>query len=164
VIIAIPFVMALFIKNELNLQSEIIINKPAPEVFNYVKLLRNQDYYSKWVMMDPAMKKSYKGTDGTAGFIYAWEGNSDVGKGEQEIKNIQENQKIDVEVRFEEPMKVIASTPIITEAVSENQTKVKWGMSSRTPYPFNFMNLFTESMLRKDVDTSLATLKRILEK
>jgi hypothetical protein len=110
------------------------------------------------------MKKDFRGTDGTVGFVYAWDGNKDAGKGEQEIKNIVEGERVDVEVRFEKPMEGIAYAPIITEGVAENQTKVKWGMKGKSNYPFNFMNLFMDNMLGKDIESSLATLKGILEK
>src|SRR6478752_388083 len=103
IILAIPLVIALFVKNEYDVERAVTINKPKEEVFNYVKYLKNQDNYSKWVMIDPNMKKDFKGTDGTAGFIYAWDGNSKAGKGEQEIKNIKEGERVDVEVRFIKP-------------------------------------------------------------
>ena len=61
-------------------------------------------------------------------------------------------------------MESVASTPIITEALSDNQTKVKWGMKGRSVYPLNFMNLFMDGLLGKDLETSLQTLKGVLEK
>lgn len=164
IVIAIPLIIALFVKKEYAVQREITINKPKAEVFNYVKYLKNQDNYSKWVRMDPNMKKDFRGTDGTVGFVYAWEGNKKAGKGEQEIKKIMEGERVDVEVRFEKPFAGIAATPITTEAVSQNQTKVKWGMNGKSKYPLNFMNLFMDNMLGKDLETSLTTLKTILEK
>ncbi len=145
ILVAIPLIIALFIKKEYSVEREITINKPKHEVFNYVKHLKNQDNYSKWVRMDPNMKKDFRGTDGTVGFVYAWNGNKDAGKGEQEIKNITEGERVDVEVRFEKPMEGVAYAPIITEGVSDanshrDQTKVKWGMQGTHPYPLNFMN------------------------
>ena len=141
IIIAIPLIIALFIKKEYSIQREITINKPQQEVFNYVKYLKNQDYYSKWVMTDPAMKKDFRGTDGTVGFVYAWNSkNKNAGKGEQEITKIMEGKRLDIEVRFEKPLEGIATTPIETEAISENETKVKWGMNGKNNYPMNFMN------------------------
>ncbi len=71
---------------------------------------------------------------------------------------------MDIEVRFVKPFEGIATVPIITEAVSENQTKIKWGMKGKSLYPLNFMNLFMDGMLGKDMEVSLATLKSILEK
>ncbi|MEO6454052.1 MAG: SRPBCC family protein, partial [Ginsengibacter sp.] len=118
VFIAILLIAALFIDKSYSIEREITINKPRHEVFDYVKHLKNQDNYSKWIMLDPDMKKEFRGMDGNVGFVYAWDGNGDAGKGEQEIKGITEGERIDVEVRFERPMQGIAFTPIVTEAVS----------------------------------------------
>src|SRR5437870_2286365 len=52
-IIAIPFVGALFIKREYSIKREIVIEQPVARVFDYIKHLKNQDHYSKWVMTDP---------------------------------------------------------------------------------------------------------------
>jgi hypothetical protein len=163
VIIAIPLIIALFVKKEYSVEREISIQKPKEEVFNFIKYLKNQDYYSKWVMQDPNMKKSFKGTDGTVGFVYAWDGNKQAGKGEQEIKEIKDGEQIDVEIRFEKPFAGVAHTPIITEALSPGETKVKWGMKGKSSYPMNIMNLFIDGMLGKDLEKSLVTLKGILE-
>lgn len=164
ILIAIPLVVAVFVKKEYSVERTITINKPKEEVFNYVRHLKNQDYYSKWVRMDPDMKKDFRGTDGTVGFVYAWDGNSDAGKGEQEIKSIKEGERVEVEVRFKKPFEGLAAAPMVTEAVSRNTTKVKWGMKGESTYPMNFMNLFIEGMLGKDLEKSLTTLKEILEK
>jgi hypothetical protein len=162
--IAIPLIVALFVKNEYTVKRELDINKPKEEVYNYVKYSKNQDYYSKWVMTDPAMKKEFRGTDGTIGFIYAWDGNDKAGKGEQEIKNLTEGEKIEMEIRFEKPFKGIAHTRMSTEGVGKNQTKIVWSMEGRNNYPMNLMNLFVGNLLGKDIDISLRTLKGILEK
>ncbi len=108
IIIAIPLIMALFIRKDYRIEREIIINKPKPIVFDYLKYLKNQDYYSTWVMMDPQMKKTFTGTDGTVGFIYAGDANKKAGKGAQVITNIVEGEKINVEVRFIKPMEGVA--------------------------------------------------------
>ena len=165
IIIAIPLIIALFVKKEYSIQREITINKPQQDVFNYVKYLKNQDNYSKWVMTDPAMKKDFRGTDGTVGCVYAWDSkDKNAGKGEQEITKIMEGKRLDIEVRFKKPFEGIATTPIETEAISENETKVKWGMNGKNKYPMNFMNLFMDNMLGSDLETSLTNLKGILEK
>ena len=164
IIIAIPLIIALFVRKEYAVEREITINKPKLQVFDYVRHLKNQDRYSKWVMTDPKMKKEFRGTDGTVGFVYAWDGNQDAGKGEQEIKNISEGERVDVEVRFIKPFEGLAMAPITTETVSENQTRVKWGLKGKSTYPMNFMNLFMDNMLGKDLEISLTNLKTILEK
>ncbi|HXI00503.1 MAG TPA: SRPBCC family protein [Sphingobacteriaceae bacterium] len=164
ILVAIPLIIALFVKKEYSVKREITINKPKQEVFNYVKYVKNQEQYSKWVMTDPNMKKEFRGTDGTEGFVYAWNGNSKAGEGEQEIKRIKEGERIDIEVRFKRPFEGLAHAPITTEALSANQTKVVWGMEGKSKYPMNITNLSIDGMLGKDLETSLSTLKEILEK
>ncbi|MES2587846.1 MAG: SRPBCC family protein [Bacteroidota bacterium] len=166
-LIALLLLIGLFSKSGYEIHREIVINKGNKEVFDYIKHIKNQDLFSKWVMTDPGMKKTYTGNDGEVGFIYAWDSlMKEAGKGEQEIKNIIEGEILDLEVRFEKPFKAVAKTPFWCESLSENQTKVKWGMQSKMPYPMNVILLFMnmEKILGKDLDISLNNLKRILEK
>jgi uncharacterized protein YndB with AHSA1/START domain len=166
ILIAIPLIVSLFVKKDYEVEREITIDKPKEEVFDYVKLLKNQDNYSKWATMDPDMKKTYSGTDGTVGFVSAWDSdNKDVGKGEQEIKKITEGERIDFELRFFEPFESTEPAYMTTESISENQTKVKWGFNGHMDYPMNIMMLFMdfETMIGDDLDTGLKNLKSVLE-
>lgn len=163
-LIALLLVTAFFVKKEYKVEQEVVVNKPKTEVFNSVKYLKNQDHFNKWIMTDPQIKKSYTGTDGTVGFVYAWDSEGDAGKGAQEIKNIREGERVDIAVHFIEPMESDASTSFTTDAVAANQTKVTWSMEGRNPYPLNLMNLLIPGMLGKDMKTSLTTLKTALEK
>jgi len=52
-LIAIVLIVALFIKKDYTVEREIIVDKPKQEVFDYMRHLKNQDHYSKWVMIDP---------------------------------------------------------------------------------------------------------------
>src|SRR5690606_19741446 len=102
VIFALPFIIALFVKKDYSVERTIIIDRPKHEVFDYIKYLKNQDNYSKWAMMDTDLKKEFRGTDGTEGFVYAWEGKKS-GRGEQEIKLVTDGERITTEVRFIKP-------------------------------------------------------------
>lgn len=165
-LIVVILIVAAFTKKSYRISRSITINKSRSEVFNYIKYLKNQDHYSKWVMADPAMKKSYTGVDGTSGFIYAWDGNKKAGQGEQEIKSMVPDQKLDLEVRFIRPFAAIAQTPFTLESISDHQTRVTWTMSSAMKYPMNFMLLVMsiEKLLGGDLEISLGNLKRELEK
>ena len=100
-LITLLLIIALFIKKEYVIKREIVINKSSEEVYKYIKFLRNQENYSKWVMADPGMKKEFTGTDGNTGFVYAWDSeNKNVGKGEQEIIRLAEGERVDSEIRF----------------------------------------------------------------
>jgi hypothetical protein len=96
ILIAIPLITALFIKKEYKVDREIIINKPKEVVYDYAKFLKNQDNYSVWMKIDPNVKKEYRGTDASVGFVSAWSSdNKDLGKGEQEILGIKDGERID---------------------------------------------------------------------
>ena len=167
IIIAIPLIIALFVEKDYAVEREITINKSKQEVFDYIKFLKNQDNFSKWSTMDPKMKKTYQGTDGTVGFVSAWESNDEnVGVGEQEIKKIAEGERIDFELRFIKPFEATEPAFMSTESVTENQTKVKWGFSGHMNYPMNIMMLFMdfEKMIGDDLQTGLSNLKTVLEK
>jgi uncharacterized protein YndB with AHSA1/START domain len=148
-----------------SLTVETLINSPNNEVFDYVKHLKNQEKYSKWVMADPNVKMTYAGTDGTVGFKAAWvSADKNVGIGEQEITNIVENARYDVEIRFEKPFKGISTAYTTTEAISENQTRVTNTFNSSTPFPMNVMLPFIKRMLTKDMNITMSRLKENLEK
>lgn len=117
--------------------------------------------------MDPDMKKTYRGTDGMAGFVSAWESNNpDVGTGEQEIVSIVEGERIDYELRFIKPFEAKEPAFMTTESLAENRTRVVWGFNGHMDYPMNLMFLFMdmEKMIGDDLATGLANLKTILEK
>ena len=165
-LIALILIVALFVKKEYAVERVITINLPSQEVFDYVKYLKNQDYYSKWANMDPDMKKTYKGTDGEIGFVSAWESNDkDVGKGEQEIIKITPGERIDFELRFFEPFKATESAFMVTEPINDYQTRVIWGFNGHMKYPMNMMLLFMdfEKMIGDDLSTGLDNLKEKLE-
>jgi uncharacterized membrane protein len=163
-LVVILLVAALFMSKDYTVEKSITINQPKTEVFNYIRSLKNQDNFSKWASMDPSMKKSSRGTDETVGFTTMWEGNKDVGKGEQEIKKIEEGQRMDFELRFEKPMKDIAQAYMTTDSVAPNQTLVKWGINGHMNYPMNIMGLFMNKMLGGDFEVGLANLKALQEK
>jgi len=166
IIIAIPLVVAIFTKKEYHVEKMITVNQPKKTVFNYVRMLKNQDTYSVWSTMDPQMKKYYRGMDGTPGFVSGWEStNKKVGKGEQEIKEITEGESIDYEIRFMEPFAGIARANMQTDSVSQNETRVTWQFDSRMNYPMNIMLLFMnmDKMVGNDLAIGLANLKQVLE-
>jgi hypothetical protein len=163
-IIGLLLIIALFMRREHYVKREIIINAPRQKVFDYVKLLKNQDEFNTGAMEDPDRKREFKGTDGTIGYIYAWSGNKHAGVGEKEIKNIIEGKRIETEIRFVKPMAATASIIMETESLSDNQTKVSWSNAGTLKYPINIMIPMMEKQVAKGMDTSLSTLKNILEK
>jgi hypothetical protein len=113
------------------------------------------------------MKTEYRGTDGTVGFVSAWDSPvRDAGKGEQEITKIDDGKRIDYELRFYKPMKSTDNAFMSFESVNDSVTNVKWGFFGKVKYPMNLSLLFMnmDTMLGKDLEGGLNNLKTIIEK
>ncbi|MGL4597156.1 MAG: SRPBCC family protein, partial [Bacteroidia bacterium] len=134
-LVALVLVLALFLKKEYAVERSIAIRKPKAVVFDYIKHLKNQDNFSKWGKMDPNMKKEFTGVDGTVGFVSSWNStDKNVGVGEQEIKKIVPNERIDYQLRFIKPFKSVSDAYMMTEQASEGETTVKWGFAGKMNY------------------------------
>jgi len=166
-LVALLLIVAMFTKKDYGVIREVVINKPKSVVFDYVKLLQNQDNFSVWANKDPEMKKDFHGTDGTVGYVSTWDSKmKDVGTGEQEIKKIVDGERIDYELRFIKPFASTSFAYITFEGISEAQTKVAWGFTGKMNYPMNLLLLTMnmEGMIGKDFQEGLNKLKAILEK
>ncbi len=162
-IIALLLLIALFMKRAHAVKCDIVINAPRQKVFDFLKLLKNQDKFNKHAMVAPDRNREFRGTDGTVGYIYAWGGNKDAGEGEKEIINIVEEKSIEMEIRFVKPMKTSATIVMEMESLSDNQTKVYWSNAGILKYPVNIFIPMMQKHVAKDMDSSLLTLKSILE-
>lgn len=149
-----------------NVSRSIEIAQPKSKVFENLRFLKNQDQWSPWNKKDPNMEKKFTGTDGEVGATSYWNGNKDVGEGEQEITMIVDGERIESELRFLKPWKSTSDAYLMTEEVNGNTTKVTWGFSGKNKFPFSIMMLFMnmDKAVGKDFEEGLASLKDILEK
>lgn len=139
--------------------------RKAPEaVFDYLKYLRNQDDWSPWGQKDPDMKKGFRGTDGTVGAVSTWEGNRQVGAGEQEITRIVSGQRIESQLRFLKPWKSTSDAYLEVEP-APGGSLIRWGFKGSNGFPMRLMMLFMsmDKMVGKDFEEGLSNLKARLE-
>lgn len=158
-LVVLLLVVALFVPKDFKSERQITINKPRQEVFDYLKYVKNQDNFGVWQKADPEMKTSSEGTDGQVGFKHSWDGKK-VGKGSQTITKIVDGERIETELDFGfgDP----ATAFFIVKDAGTGQTSVTWGISGRSPWPFNLMGLFFD--VGKDFEKGLQNLKNVLEK
>ena len=164
-LIVLVLVIALFVKKDFAVERSITINKPNQEVFDYVKMLKNQKNWSTYSQADPEMKEFYKGTDGTVGAVYGWESKM-MGDGEQLITKVAEGERVDIDLIFKGMMGGTSPAYIATKVLSDSTTQVTWAMSGKMNYPMNFMGLFMsmDDMIGTEYQKSLEQLKGLLEK
>jgi hypothetical protein len=163
-LIALLLIAAIFIPKDYTVSVSTTINKPKKEVFDYIKFIKNQAYYSVWVMEDPNVEMTYTGTDGTVGFISAWtSANGNVGVGEQEITKITED-RIDMDLRFKKPFEGNSKAATFLKELSPTQTEITTEFYGHESYPMNLMSIIGKSIIEKAETTNLKNLKTILEK
>lgn len=164
-IIGVIVLLAIIAPKSYNVSRSIKINKPLGEVFDFIKYVKNQNEWSPWKKKDPNMTQEFEGTDGEVGFISRWEGNKDVGTGEQEIVRIVENECLETQLRFFKPWKSQSDAYITVDAIDESTTKVTWGFSGVNKPPSNIFFLFfnMDKTVGADFEDGLSQLKTILE-
>ncbi|UBM57504.1 SRPBCC family protein [Marinilongibacter aquaticus] len=149
----------------LQLEKSISIKQPLETVFDFVRFTQNHEQFSVWFQMDPEMKRTLRGEDGTVGFVYAWnsETNRNVGNGEQEIKEIQTNKSISYTLRFFSPRAGEADSRILFEELSSESCLVRWSFESEMKYPSNLFMPLAKRFLGKQLQKSLTQLKSTIE-
>ncbi len=165
-IIFLVLLIAAFSKKDFAVERTITVNKPLTETYAFLTSLKKQNQWSKWTQLDPNIKMTYIGEDKTVGFISKWESpHKQVGEGEQEIKKLIPNQRIENELRFLKPMRSVAQAYFTVAEETETHTCVAWGFTSRTPWPFNAFMLFfnMEEAIGKDFQQGLENMKRMIE-
>jgi DoxX-like family/Polyketide cyclase / dehydrase and lipid transport len=151
--------------DDFKFEREVTINRPHSEVFTYLKPLGNFQKWNPFLRKDPNTKIATQGQDAQIGFVTSWEGNREVGIGEQEITRIIEGQRIEYELRFTKPFAATNQVYFAAEPVGQSQTRVRWGMSGKCPFPMNLLGLIfnSEKMIGREFDWGLNKLKSILE-
>ena len=166
-IVSLALVVAMFTKKKYTLTREVTIRQSPQQVYEYMKLLKNQKSYSKWLSLDPDTKIGIKGgEDGTPGAVLTFESKSSkAGTGEWEITGLSEGKKVDFELRFLAPYQFTANGHFAVQPVGADLTKLVWVYNSGMDWPKNFVLLFMDmdKIIGGDIAESLGKVKQNLE-
>lgn len=164
-IVALVVLLALIAPKTYHVSRSVIIEKPRSEVFIYLRSLKNMDDWSPWAKKDPNMEKKITGIDGEVGAISYWNGNKEVGEGEQEITKIVPEERIESELRFLKPFASTSDAYLQIDEVDATNSKVTWGFSGKNKFPMSIMMLFMsmDKMVGKDFESGLSDLKSKLQ-
>jgi hypothetical protein len=164
-LVVLLLIVAIFIPKDYTVAVTNTINKPKQVVFDYAKMIKNQEKYSVWVMQDTTVAIVYKGVDGTVGASSSWNSKNDnVGEGQQEITAIKDGERIDVALNFKRPMESHDRASTTFKAISDNQTEVTSTFYGHSPYPMNLMSFVAKGFIRDGEAKNLENMKKILEK
>lgn len=163
-IIVLLLIAALLTPKQYTVTVSETINQPKQKIFDYIRILKNQEHYSEWLKADPNLKPVITGTDGAVGAIQKWKSDDkNVGEGEQEIKAITD-ENIEIELRFFKPIEGVCQVVNSVKALSENQSQVTFNFYSFAKFPFNLPSyVFGRKFIIKTQRQNLLNVKAILE-
>ncbi|PCE62425.1 SRPBCC family protein [Sediminicola luteus] len=150
---------------EFFVKSKVIVKREPAEIFEYLRLLKNQSNWSFWEKDNRFFESGIIGEDGELGAVRFWESATSVGQGEQKIIHINAPHRIDTELSF---MNFSLFKCFLYYKVGRNsmhKTFVEVGFSAKMGFPVNIMVMLRGSRKRAQLgfDESMQNLKAILE-
>ena len=134
------------------------------EVFNMVKYLANFPKWSPFLAQDPTQKYEVRGTDGTVGAQYHWDGNKGKDLGYQEILKVDELSFVGMRCDIQKPFVAKPTFDYyFTEMSNGIEVKQDFKLESSLVDAF-FMWLFgAKSEMEKTNEQGLTLLKKAVE-
>jgi ribosome-associated toxin RatA of RatAB toxin-antitoxin module len=135
------------------------IPAPAEDIFPLVDNFHEWTKWSPWESVDPAMERSYSGSDSGVGAKYAWSGNRKAGSGTMEIVDAATPRSIKIRLEFSKPFKAVNPTTF-TFTPSGSGTQVTWTMTGENKGIGKVFALFMnmDRMVGADFEKGLAAL------
>ena len=140
--------------------------KASPEkIFQLIIDFNQMNAWSAWEKIDPTMKRSYSGAERGKGAMYAWDGNSEIGKGCMEILEAKTSSNVLIKLDFYKPFEAHNMAEFSLTPYGETTT-VKHAMYGPSPFVSKLMSLIfsMDKMVGSKFEEGLANLKMIAEK
>ena len=163
--IAAVLILAATKPNTLRVQRATSIKAPADRIFPMINDFRQWRTWSPYENKDPAMNRTYEGTENGKGAVYAWDGNNNVGSGRMEILEAAVPSKITIKLDFFKPFEG-HNTAEFTMLPQGDVTNLTWTMSGPAVFMSKLMQVFMnlDHMIGRDFEVGLANLKKLAEK
>jgi len=149
----------------LHVERTAAINAPAGRIYPLISDFHSWTSWSPYEKRDPALKRTYSGSESGKGAVYQWEGNNEVGSGRMEITDASTPSKVVIKLDFIKPFEGHNIAQFAMQP-SGNATNVTWTMDGPTPYLGKVIGVFInmDRMIGTDFETGLANLKTLAEK
>jgi Polyketide cyclase / dehydrase and lipid transport len=163
VLVAVVFALGLFGKKQYHIERSVLVSATPSAIMERVGTWKGFDAWQPWVALDPAMKSSITGTDGTPGATYTWLGNEQVGTGKL-VTTAVSNTQVNFDVHFTSGFQSVSPSQIRLEP-QPTGTKVMWALDINIPFPWNGFALFTDvdKPFGTDLAAGLERLKSLCE-
>lgn len=166
VAIAVVLILASMKPDSFTVRRSAVMQAPAERIFPWINNFQQWTKWSPWENRDPALKRTYSGSDSGKGAVYAWDGNKNVGSGRMEILDASSPSKIVIKLDFFKPFEA-HNTAEFTFAPERDAsaTDVIWIMRGRSSFMSKVMQVFMnfDAMIGRDFEVGLANLKKLAE-
>ena len=151
--------------NDFRVQRSASIKAPAEKIFPHINDLHAFNTWNPFNKKDPNVKGSYSGAVSGPGAAYAFEGNSEVGRGRIEITDSRPASEVRMNLHMLAPMEG-RNIVEFTLRPKEDSTSVTWAIQGPMPYISKVLSLFCDmdAMIGKEFENGLAELKTIVER
>ena len=140
------------------------VNAKPADVYAIVSDLSRYPEWNPWQDKDPAMKTEVSQPPTGVGAWYAWEGNSEAGKGRMEITAVESNASVTESLHFLAPM--ASEAVVVMKMTPEGEkTRVSWGFDSEQTLPSKAFGLImdVEALIGPDFEKGLGRIQAIAE-
>ena len=146
-------------KNEYEVEREATIPASRQAVFDRVVDFHRWSEWSPWEDIDPAMHRTFSGTESGVGAIYEWSGNRKAGAGRMEITGADTPSRVEIALQFLKPFKA-SNTTTFELLESDGATHVTWRMVGAKTFATRLMGIFMsmDKMIGRDFEKGLARL------
>jgi uncharacterized protein YndB with AHSA1/START domain len=168
IVIAIVLTLASTKPDTFGVQRSVVVKAPAERIFPFINDFHQWANWSPWENRDPAMKRTFGGSESGKGAVYAWNGNKNVGSGRMEILDALSPSRIVIKLDFFKPFEGHNTAEFSLRPQSEAgpATSINWVMHGPAPFTHRLMQVFMnfDKMIGKDFEAGLAKLKSLAEK
>jgi uncharacterized protein YndB with AHSA1/START domain len=164
--LAVVLILAATKPDTFRVQRAAVVKAPPEKIFPLISSFRQWATWSPWENKDPAMKRTYSGSESGRGAVYAWHGNKNVGSGRMEILDATSPSKIVIKLDFFKPFEGhnTAEFTLLPQG-GATTTNITWVMHGPASFMSKVMQVFMnlDRMIGKDFEAGLSNLKQLTE-
>ena len=148
----------------MHVERSTVVNAPPEKIYPLIEDFHRWSSWSPFEKLDPAMQRTFSGSESGKGAIYGWSGNKKAGEGRMEITDTSPPNRVTIKLDF---MKPFESHNIcdFTMQPRSGATELTWAMHGQNNTMAKVMQSFVsmDKLIGKDFDEGLAKLKAAAE-
>jgi hypothetical protein len=162
--VAVVLILAAMKPDTFQVQRSIAINAPPERIYPLIADFKAWGAWSPWEKKDPAMRRSFSGTERGVGARYAWDGDKNVGRGSMEIVEAAPA-KVALKLDFLAPFEAHNDAVFALQPHGQ-MTNVVWTMTGPTPFFGKIIHVFMnmDRMVGADFEAGLVAIKAAAER